>query len=67
MPRVIEKVAVIVHYVDGKSDEGFIPFPLVSGGQVPIKFFTLSRIDDTEVLVNLIHTIRVEQSIIFKE
>ncbi|KAA1280230.1 hypothetical protein DXF85_02830 [Citrobacter pasteurii] len=67
MPRVIEKVAVIVHYTDGKSDEGFIPLPLASGGQAKVEFFMLNRVDDTSVLVNLLHVIRVEQSIILKE
>jgi len=67
MPKIIDKVACIVHYIDGRSDEGFTRLPLSYRGQADTEYFSLSREDGTEVLVNLKHTIRVEQSIIHKE
>lgn len=67
MARVIDRVACIVHYIDGRSDEGFIRLPLSYRGQEHTEYFSLNRVDGTEVLVNLKHTIRVEQSIIHKE
>lgn len=67
MPKVIEKVAVIAHYIDGNSDCGFVRLPVGAARQDSGEYFTLDREDGTEVLVNLRHVIRVEQSIIYKE
>lgn len=67
MAYIIEKVAVIVHYIDGKTDEGFIHSPIRPYGQIKQEFFTLTMAENVEVLVNLSHVIRVEQSIIYRE
>lgn len=67
MAKTIEKVALLVHYIDGSSDIGFSSFPVSVTGQQPSEYFTLWREDGIEVLVNLRHVIRLEQSIIYKE
>lgn len=67
MQKVIEKVAVIAHYIDGNSEYGFVRLPVSAAGQASGEYFSLTREDGTEVLVNLRHVIRVEQSIIYKE
>ena len=67
MPRVIDKIAAIVHYVDGRKDEGYFAFPVRTGGQCPQQYTTLRKDDEIDVLVNLSHVISIEQKTIFKE
>ena len=67
MAKVIDKVAVLVHYVDGESDVGFARLPVSVTGQQPSEYFTVTREDGIEVLINLRHVIRLEQNIIYKE
>lgn len=65
--KIIEKVACLVHYTDGGTDDGYIAFPLRVGGQLSVRFFTLTKDNGVELLINLAHVSRVEQSIIYKE
>ncbi|WP_313449647.1 hypothetical protein [Atlantibacter hermannii] len=67
MAKVIDKVAVLAHYVDGESDVGFTRLPVSVTGQQPSEYFTIIREDGIEVLINLRHVIRLEQNIIYKE
>lgn len=66
MMKIIEKVAAIVHYVDGRTDEGFFGFPVAFSGPHRNQFPTLIKEDGVETLVNLNHVISIDQSIIFK-
>ncbi|WP_268989576.1 hypothetical protein [Enterobacter asburiae] len=43
MAKVIDKVAVLVHYVDGESDVGFARLPVSVTGQQPSEYFTVTR------------------------
>ncbi len=67
MAKVIDKVVVMVHYADGGSDIGSTRLPVSVTGQQPSEYFTITREDGTEVLINLRHVIRLEQNIIYKE
>lgn len=67
MVKIIDKVAAVVHYVDGRTDDGYFQMPIRVGGQYPQQFTTLRKDDDVEVLVNLSHVINIEQKIILKE
>lgn len=65
MGKVIDKVAAIVHYVDGRTDDGYLNYPVQPGDQS--QFATLWKEDDTEIFINLSHVINIEQKIIFRE
>ena len=67
MAKIIDKVAAVVHYVDGRTDDGYFELPVRVGGQYPQHYATLMKGDEVEVLVNLFHAISIEQKIIFKE
>ncbi|CAH3643553.1 TPA: hypothetical protein ACNVTV_005062 [Citrobacter freundii] len=66
MPKVIDKVAAIVHYVDGRTEEGYFSSPL-QGGQYQSQFVTLRKEDGVETFINLSHVINIEQSTIYRE
>lgn len=67
MPKVIDKVAAIVHYVDGRTEEGYFNHPCQQGGQYQSQFTTLWKEDGLETFINLDHVINIEQSIIYRE
>lgn len=67
MPKVIDKVAAIVRYVDGRAEEGYFNFPCQPGGQHQRQFATLWKEDGIETFMNLDHVISIEQSIIYRE
>ncbi|MBC2610793.1 MULTISPECIES: hypothetical protein [Citrobacter] len=67
MPKVIDKVAAIVHYVDGRTEEGYFNHPCQPGGQYQSQFTTLWKDEGLETFINLAHVINIEQSIIYRE
>lgn len=67
MAKVIDRVAAIVHYVDGRTEEGYFCFPCRPGGQNQLQFATLWKEDGAETFINLDHVISIEQSILYRE
>lgn len=67
MPKLIEKVAAIVHYVDGRTDEGYFTYPVQPGGQYQSQFATLWKEDGVEIFINLSHVISIDQKTIFRD
>ncbi len=67
MPKLIDKVAAIVHYVDGRTEEGYFNSPCRPGGQYQSQFTTLWKEDGVEILINLAHVINIKQSVIYRE
>ncbi|MCK6836239.1 hypothetical protein L8S32_05120 [Enterobacter asburiae] len=67
MPKVIDKVAAIVHYVDGRTEEGYFNYPIQHGGQYQPQFVTLWKRDGLETFINLSHVISIDQSITYRE
>lgn len=67
MPKVIDKVAAIVHYVDGRTEEGYFNHPCQPEGQYQSQFTTLWKGEGLETFINLAHVINIEQSIIYRE
>lgn len=67
MPKVIDRVAVIFHYVDGRTEEGYLPCPLSRHGQYEMNHVILSKEDDVEVFINMTHVINAEQKILYRE
>ncbi|WP_159124713.1 hypothetical protein [Enterobacter roggenkampii] len=67
MPKLIDKVAAIVRYVDGRTEEGYFNFPCQPGGQHQRQFATLWKEDGAETFINLYHVISIEQSILYRE
>ena len=66
MSKIIDKVAAIIHYVDGRKDEGFLPCPARHSGQCPAEFITLTKEGGIEVFINLSHVISIEQAISYR-
>lgn len=67
MAKIIDKVAAVVYYVDGRTDDGYFQMPITVGGQYPQQYANLIKGDEVEILVNLSHVISIEQKIIFRE
>lgn len=67
MPKLIDKVAAIVHYVDGRTEEGYFCIPCQPAGQNQRQFATLWKEDGTETFINLYHVISIDQSILYRE
>ena len=66
MAKIIEKVAAVVHYVDGRTEEGYFRLPVRATGY-PGEFATLMKEDDVHVFINLSHVINIDQKIIFRD
>lgn len=66
MPMVIDKVAAVFHYIDGRTEEGYLPIPLSRRGQFEVGHVTLSKEGDVEVFINMAHVISVEQKILYR-
>lgn len=64
--KIVDKILAVIHYVDGRTDEGFLRSPVETTGQYPQTSATLMKDGDVMVFVNLSHVINIEQKFIYK-